>query len=598
MRSEPSTEMLRRAARPPADGLRALLTAFGAAGAAVAMTWLVPALAAYRPWVPGDPVPVVSVLMPSAAPRVVETESGELVSANEVSARVIPQAEAATPTPAQAPRTQGVDPASLPARPPGVPTPLVDSEHRGMGPFYAALHRAHLGEGLARASHWGDSTIAADGIAGTVRSRLQARFGDGGPGFLSAGMDPRWSSRPDVSVVREGEWTTYSVLQGGAPGSRYGLGGIVTTAPADGRVTLYAPKKPNGTRTPQTHVEVWYQAAPAAGRFTATAGGRTVGGGSAAADAAADRFVVKDVPEGFQRVTLTAQDGPVSFYGVVMETQGPGVTWDALGVVGVGSHSFGHVGRRHLAAQVARRDPDLIVVQLGGNELGHPSLAKGGDGYANYFGGALEKIRAGAPEAGCLLVTPLDQTTRKGGKVTTKPTLAALVAQQRAIAAAQGCAFWDAWSAMGGPGSMVAWSRRKPALAWTDGLHLSSDGQAIIGNLLADAIEAGYDLWLREGRGAAIEQAVAAERAARPVPAAPPPAVTPTKKAKTKGKTAKTRRTPMDSEVSTTTVSPDGAEPRGAAAASDLAAPAPDATERPKKKRRRKKTRALDGIAP
>ncbi len=587
MRSEPSPETLRRAARPPSDGLRALLAAFGTAGAAVATTWLVPALADHRPWVPGDPIPVVSALVPSAAPRVVETESGELVSAEDAAPRVIAQAEAATP-PAP-PRVEGVDPASLPARPPGVPTPLVDAEHRGMSAFYAALHRARLGRGLARASHWGDSTIAADGISGTVRARLQSRFGDGGPGFLPVGMDPRWSSRPDVSVVREGEWTTYSLLQGGAPGSRYGMGGIVTTAPADGRVTIYAPKRSDGTRTPQTHVEVWYQATPEAGRFSATAGGRTLGGGSAAADPAGDRFLVKDVPEGFQRVTLAAQEGPVSFYGVVMETKGPGVTWDALGVVGVGSHSFGHVGRKHLAAQVARRDPDLLVVQLGGNELGHPSLSKGGDGYATYYGAALEKVRAGAPEAGCLLVTPLDQTTRKGGKATTKATLPALVAQQRAIAAARGCAFWDAWAAMGGSGSMVAWSRRKPALAWTDGLHLSSDGQAIIGDLLADAIEAGYDLWVREGRAAAVEQALAS---APPPPAAPAEASR-AKKPKAKVKSGKARSTGSGKDLAT---SPE-AVPQTTGASAE---PSPDASspDRPKKKRRKKKVPVDAGAAP
>jgi lysophospholipase L1-like esterase len=250
-----------------------------------------------------------------------------------------------------------------------------------------------------------------------------------------------------------------------------------------------------------------------------------VGGGSASAEAAADRFATKDVPEGFTRLSLKAQEGPVTFYGVVMETKGPGVVWDALGVVGVGSHSFNYAGRKHLAAQVARRKPDLLVVQLGGNELGMPALSKdGGAGYVPYFGAAFDKIRAGAPEAGCLIVTPLDQGTRKGAQAGTKPMLATLVAQQRAIAAAKGCAFWDAWSAMGGKDSIVAWSRRKPPLAWTDLLHLSTDGQAIIGNLLADAIEAGYDLWVQQGNAAGVEAAVLAEKAA--APASPPAATT------------------------------------------------------------------------
>jgi lysophospholipase L1-like esterase len=513
MTSEPSYEALRRAARPH-DGLQGLLTAFGVAALGVGLTYVVPGLAELRPWLPGDPPPVVSKLLPSAAPRVVETESGELVAAEPVPAE---PALASVPTvPVAPPAPSAVDPATLPARPPGVATALVDAEHKGMAPFYAALHRARLGRGKARASHWGDSTIAADGISGTVRSRLQARFGDGGPGFLPAGMDPRWNSRPDVAVTREGEWDTKSMLLGGAEGGRYGFAGIVATAPADGSVSFLAPKK-GETRTPQHRAEVWYQVGPGAGSWSGAAGSKGVGGGSAAAEAAADRFAVKDVPDGFTRLTLKATEGPVTFYGVVMETKGPGVVWDALGVVGVGSHSFNHAGRKHLAAQVGRRKPDLVVVQLGGNELGMPALSKdGGAGYVPYFSAAFDKIRAGAPEAGCLIVTPLDQGTRKGGQAGTKPLLATLVAQQRAIAAAKGCAFWDAWAAMGGKDSIVAWSRRKPPLAWTDLLHLSTDGQAIIGNLLADAIEAGYDLWVKQGNAAPVEAAVLAEKASAP----------------------------------------------------------------------------------
>jgi lysophospholipase L1-like esterase len=535
MTSEPSYEALRRAARPR-DGLQGMFTAFGVAALGVGLTYVLPGLAELRPWVAGDPVPVVSKLLPSTAPRVVEADNGELVAAEPI---VNEPALASVPAAPAAPAPSAVDPATLPARPPGVATALVDAEHRGMAPFYAALHRAKLGRGKARAAHWGDSTIAADGISGTVRSRLQARFGDGGPGFLAAGMDPRWSSRPDVAVTREGDWATKSLLLGGAEGGRYGYAGIVATAPADGSVSFLAPKK-GATRTPQHRAEVWYQVGPGAGSWSGSAGSKAVGGGSAVAEAAADRFAVKDVPDGFTRLSLKATEGPVAFYGVVMETKGPGVVWDALGVVGVGSHSFNHAGRKHLAAQVARRKPDLVVVQLGGNELGMPVLAKGGGaGYVPYFSAAFDKIRAGAPDAGCLIVTPLDQGTRKGTQAGTKPMLATLVAQQRAIAAAKGCAFWDAWSAMGGKDSIVAWGRRKPPLAWTDLLHLSTDGQAIIGNLLADSIEAGYDLWVTQGNAAAVEAAVIAEKAA--TPASPPAATTGAAAAKPAAKKSTTK---------------------------------------------------------
>jgi len=62
---------------------------------------------------------------------------------------------------------------------------------------------------------------------------------------------------------------------------------------------------------------------------------------------------------------------------------------------------------------------------------------------------------------------------------------------------------------MGGDGAVVRWGAMKPPLAWTDLLHLSSAGQDIIGQMLADAILAGFDEW--KGKGGAT----------RPVPTAP-----------------------------------------------------------------------------
>lgn len=469
------------------DGLWALLLAFGTAGLLATVPYAAPPLAHLRAWVPGDPIPVIDRLLPSDAPRVVESESGELVE-------LAPEVESATALPPPPP--PGL---RLPERPPGVPTALVDPDHRGMDPFFRALHRVAQGQGLARASHWGDSTIAADGITSTIRSRLQARFGNGGPGYLSAGMDPQWMMRADVSHRRTGEWTTATLLNGGGNG-RYGFGGIVSTAAPEAWVSFSSPRQADGTRLRLHHFEVYYQAGPARGGWWSSLDGAGAGAGSASAASTVDRFYRVDREQGYTRAAIGASaDGPATFYGVVMETAGPGVVWDALGVTGVGTHSFRQQGRKHLQAQIAARNPDLVVVMLGGNELGSDLLDGDGSAYIPYFLDVVGRLRAGAPHAGCLIVTPLDQGTRSGGSARSKPRLAPLVAAQRAAASQAGCAFWDAQASMGGPGSIVRWSLLKPPLAWTDLLHLSSTGQEIVGNLLADAIEANYDQWVAEG---------------------------------------------------------------------------------------------------
>jgi len=516
-----------------AAGVRALLLAFGTAAACVGVTYAVPSLSDYRPWIPGDPIPVWAALAPTGGARVVEDNVTGL-SVAEVPepepAALEPEPVPSTPVAAadSLPTAAAADPAALapvaglPARPPGVATALVDPGHRGMDPFYRALQRTTEGAGMARAAHYGDSTIAADGITSTVRARLQARFGDGGPGYLSAGMDPRWSMRRDVMIGRTGEWETKSLLLGGGAG-RYGYGGIVSTAATDAYLTITSPKGSDGKPTPMQRFELWYQAGAERGGFWASLDGVSVGQGSALAEGASDRHLPVDRPEGYTKAAFGATGGPVTFYGAVMETSGPGVVWDALGVVGVGSRSFTQHSQKHLASQVAQRRPDLVVVMLGGNELGLPVLGQGnGSGYVPYYRETLRRIRAGAPAGGCLVVTPLDQGTREGGEPATKPNLPRLVAAQQKVAEEEGCAFWNAWGAMGGSGAILRWGAKKPPLAWTDLMHLSAAGQKIIGDLLADAIEHGFDTWRAAG-GPALPVPLPPGPAgeAAPVPAAP-----------------------------------------------------------------------------
>ena len=403
------------------------------------------------------------------------------------------------------------------ADPAGVPTDIEDPGHRGLSVYYLALRAAEAGDGVARAVHYGDSTIAADGIARTVRGRLQARFGDAGPGFVSAALDPRWNIRKDVTVRKRGEWTMRTILLGGADG-RYGLGGVVAVARPGVSATvgaLDAAERPVQT----ARAEVWYQAGVGYGTVLVRDGDREVGRASAAAEATTDRWLAMSMTPPSGALTVTAESGPVPLYGLVLETGQPGATWESLGVIGVGSKSFRRHDTEAFSAQMAHRDPDLIVIQLGGNEAGYPVLRSGdGSGYKPIFEEAVRTIRAGAPDASCLVVTPPDQAEvpmpdpppddgvddtdeaavpppEPLGPPRTKPGMPRLVAVQREVAAEAGCAFWSSYDAMGGAGSLIAWTKRRPALAFTDWVHLSPAGQAALGDLLADAILRDYEAW-------------------------------------------------------------------------------------------------------
>lgn len=379
----------------------------------------------------------------------------------------------------------------------GKPTPITGEA--GLARYFRALADAEAGKGVARALHYGDSTLAGDGIARTVRERLRARFGDAGPGFVSAAVESARVTRTDVDAKRSGNWRERSILMGGAQG-RYGLGGTVGIASPGGSASIMAPKGQTGRFT---RLEVWYQAGVGYGGIWASADDRELVREAATASATEDRRYTANIPEGFERLKYGASDGPVPYYGVVLETGAPGATWEAQGIIGAGSRSFKAFAPDHLAAQMAWRGPDLVALQIGGNEAGFPVLQYGdGTGYMPIYQAALDQLRTAAPNASCLVISPLDQgVVEEGQPPRSKPGMPRMVSAQRRVAEAAGCAFWSAYDAMGGEGSIVRWAALSPPLAWTDYAHLSPAGLGVIGGHLSDALLTAYDAWKASSAG-------------------------------------------------------------------------------------------------
>lgn len=474
--------------------------------ALISLSYALPAAGDMRPWIPGEPLPVLHILTDHRV--VAETQTGELVelstddpAATTTEAQTEPPetqlALAGVVTPPAPPEEPArISAASLTPHPPAVPVALIVPKG-SLDRYFSALAAAEDGEPgrVVRALHWGDSTIAADGIASSVRDRLIARFGDGGPGFLAVAVDPQWSLRPSVSRVTEGEWESFNITFGGAPTSRYGLAGVVSSASTLSSATLTG-HRVEKSRQPLARADVYYQVQPGGGTLTVKPRGGAGATISTASEKTSDKYKELKLGGSTSLWIQAGGDGPVTIYGAALETAGPGVTWETFGVAGSSIGSLTRQGRAHLAGQVARRAPDLVVYMTGGNEVGYPSLASGeGEGYAEAYGTALAKLRAGAPEASCLVLGPLDQAVRSRGEIISKPMLSRMITLQQRIATDAGCAFWDARAAMGGDGGFKRFLEHQPRYAWTDLLHLTTEGQDLIGQSLADALLGSYDAW-------------------------------------------------------------------------------------------------------
>ncbi|MBW2507972.1 MAG: hypothetical protein JRE81_05025 [Deltaproteobacteria bacterium] len=468
--------------------------------AACAMTYVFPPMYELRPWIPGEEdFPVVRLFkqwgeIPAfaghggsyratattdkASERLAETV-GQTVAANLGRKPVV------KPPPSD---TLQIDRAEYD----GISVRIEDPTGRGMRPFYAALEKTARGDdgAITRVGHYGDSSIATDLITSTIRENLQARFGDAGHGFILAakGYIPykhrgvRQSSNPD-------SWETREVVRRQARSGRYGYGGVRSRALRGAWARIGTAKRGDvGTRA--SRFDLYYEEQPRGGKFSIRLDGENREVISTKAATFGDGIYSIEAPDGPHTIELHhARGGPVDFYGVVVERDGPGVVYDSLGLVGARANRLLNFDAAHIKSQLEQRGVNLLVLGFGGNEA---SDDRSEDEFYDDYVQVLERMRQGREELGCLVFSPLDQARRERGRIRTLPTISRIIAAQRRAAFDSGCAFYDTWQAMGGENAMRRWYEARPRLAMGDFRHATPAGYEIIGNMFYKAILAGF----------------------------------------------------------------------------------------------------------
>jgi lysophospholipase L1-like esterase len=349
---------------------------------------------------------------------------------------------------------------------------------------------------MARVVHLGDSTLGLDGIPHAIRKRMQGRFGDGGAGLV---LLKRYSPsyRPaSVEFSGGGGWTHCYIAYGCRGDGRYGLGGVIVSAAtgAETKIATLPVDSPVGTAF--SRAELWYAASSGGGKIAIGVDGKlaeTIDSKAPELEGLEDRWATIEVEPGPHRLAISAAgSGQSRLYGVVLETDGPGVVWDSTSMIGAFTKRLLGWDQAHIAAQIAHRDPALIVFTYGGNDLRR--IVAGTldeDTYVAEASAVIERVRAGKPEASCLITSVIDHG-RSGTYEVQAKHVEIMVAAQRRLAAEQGCGFFDTWKAMGGPGSIRAWLQASPKLAEPDLKHLNHRGRELMGQWIHEALLAGY----------------------------------------------------------------------------------------------------------
>ena len=362
----------------------------------------------------------------------------------------------------------------------------------------AALEDGHAHDDV-RVLQYGDSHTASDIGVSAFRRALQARFGDGGRGFVAVGRPWKTYSEDGVHTGMEGAFVSTRPPGGKsspepvALEGRNGLLGIgITAGKQRGRAWAEV-------AAPASHVELAYAEQPGGGSFDVFVDGTRTGHVSTQSADTKSGWSAFDVPDAPHRVEVRAAgDGDVVLYGMNLDRSQAGVMVDTLGINGAQIFTPLRWNEDHFAEQMKHAAPDLVVLAYGTNEAVQPGLTD-----ANYERAVVDmlgRVARATPTASCLLLGPPDLGWHTKGKEDwyTLPRLGEIIAMQKRVADAAGCAFFDQREAMGGPGSILQWATEPEPRANSDRVHLRRSGYTQVGTTFATDLMRAYDEWRAE----------------------------------------------------------------------------------------------------
>lgn len=484
-------------------GLVHLLWVVGVFLVCAGLTYLAPQGEVVRPWVRGEPVPLWHLLargeqagalgpsvagavtQPVAPPRAPKASSQAAVAAAHAR-----QSEERT---ADGQPLLRIAPSEFE----GVTRAIDHPEN--LVAFYAALAATanKKPNAITRVAHYGDSAVAADGITSTMRRLLQARFGDAGHGFVLTARGNMHYIHRDIRMRSGGEWNLMHIVRGPLRRGWYGYGGVQYRGSGGANATFETPDDtPVGTAA--SRFEVFFQKGRGGGELRVSVDGDPVGTIETRSETTEDGWQTFEVPDGEHSFSLRVGGrGAVTMYGVALERSVPGVVYDSLGLVGARANRLLNADAEHMRRQIAHRSPELLVLAFGGNESGDPYLVE--DTYRQELRSILKMMRGNDRSMSCLLFAPLDQGQKNArGVVETVGILPGIVAIQAEVARSEGCAFYNAFDAMGGEGSMWTWYKHRPRWATSDFRHATPEGYEVMGEMFYKALLQGFAQYLAQ----------------------------------------------------------------------------------------------------
>lgn len=302
--------------------------------------------------------------------------------------------------------------------------------------------------------HIGDSHTAADFFTGRVRDDLETRYGQGGvllpPGVPQAGV------RSNVFAIEATAGWNYERVRSSSPHGRFWLSGYTAEAAAPGESIDFTAHRPIAF----TAIDLSFLTETGGGAVDVLLDGEVVD--TFDLDGADGTPLIKRlIPVAgtavFETLTIRTDDAnPVTVTGVTVHQDRSGVSYLSVGFPGATANIVLDIAPENFADDLARIDPDMVVIAFGTNEGFDDNLNI--DRYTATYRSILQEITDDHPDAQIVVVLP--PLSSRDGRCTAAdcgptgyecwnipPKLLAVREAQREVAAAFEAAVWD-WASV------------------------------------------------------------------------------------------------------------------------------------------------------
>jgi lysophospholipase L1-like esterase len=402
--------------------------------------------------------------------------------------------------------------------------------------FFQALYEREQGVGKVRILHYGDSQIEGDRITSDIRNGLQKLFGGSGPGYVSAcpltssislnnvrsanwrrfpvfgnqdstlmhnhfGMYAefsRFTAFPRIDTVFQEPSTTTIKSSGGARDTTFLPDPkIVKLLPHDTTVHAWIELSPSkiGYMTSRrfTKMTILFRNPDAPFKLRVVLSDSTESRRDFAINPNAREYTQSFVSSpDLIRLEFEAKSSP-DIYGIRLEND-YGIVMDNIPMRGSSGTYFGKINNAEMATQFSSTNPDLIILQFGGNTVPYMTNDKVGQ-YGNWFAAQIRYLKRMNPQCDFVLIGPSDMSIKEGTKYITYPILPAVRDVLRTTALDNGIGYWDMYEVMGGRNSMPSWVSADPPLAAPDYVHFTRQGAQKVAQLFYDALMKDYEEW-------------------------------------------------------------------------------------------------------